>query len=293
MPRDDQQLLDAPPVDPAPKSLWTLLVRDRKLIIWIVAVFTLVAGVGALFQEKEYKSTVQFSVVTNQDKNGAAGMMSQFGGAIASMTGMSIGGESEKFEAIALLQSRILTETYIERNNLLPILYYKLWDPVAGRWKTSDPKQIPTLWKAELRFRKIRSVVQDPKTGLVTISITWRDPVLAATWANGLVALTNERTRNRAVQVAQRHVNYLTDEFRKTQLVPVQTALSTLMENEYKDMMVAGGNDEYALKVIDPAAVSETPSSIRRSIIVLGGTLGGLFIGCLFVFLRASWRGER
>ncbi len=70
-------------------------------------------------------------------------------------------------------------------------------------------------------------------------------------------------------------------------------ALGTLMENEYKQAMLAGGNDEYAMKVIDPAAAPETPSSLRRGFIVLGGLLGGLFISLLFIFARASWRGER
>jgi uncharacterized protein involved in exopolysaccharide biosynthesis len=79
----------------------------------------------------------------------------------------------------------------------------------------------------------------------------------------------------------------------KTQLVPVQEALSNLMEGEYKQAMLAGGNEEYALKVIDPALVPETPSSIRRGFIILGGFVGGLFVACLFVFLRSSWRGER
>jgi uncharacterized protein involved in exopolysaccharide biosynthesis len=136
-------------------------------------------------------------------------------------------------------------------------------------------------------------VVQDPKTGLVTFSITWRDPVIAANWANGLVALTNRQKRDKAISVSDRNITYLRDQATKTELVPVQSALSTLMEGEYKQSMIAGGNDEYALKVIDPAVVPETPSSIRRSFIVLGGLVGGLFVGCLFVFVRSSWRGER
>jgi uncharacterized protein involved in exopolysaccharide biosynthesis len=65
------------------------------------------------------------------------------------------------------------------------------------------------------------------------------------------------------------------------------------MESQYKQSMLAGGNDEYALKVIDPAATPEAPSSIRRGFIILGGLLGGLFVAVLFVFVRSSWRGER
>lgn len=278
--------------DASLRSLAQILVRDRNLIVIIACIFTLIAGVGAFFSEKEYKGTVQFSVVTGDQHGGAGGMLSQFG-AIASLAGVSIGGDSQKFEALAFLQSRFLTEMFIQQNNLLPILFPKLWDAKAGRWKTDDPKKIPSLWRGDVQIKKIRAVVQDPKTNLVTLSITWRDPELAAKWANILVAMTNKEMRDRAIQEAERNITYLREQAAKTQLVPVQSALSTLMESQYKQAMVAGGNEEYSLKVIDPAAVPETPSSLRRGFIVLGGLLGGLFVALLFVFFRASWRGER
>lgn len=282
-----------PPSDVKLKSLAEIVRRDRKLIIIITCIFTLISGVGAVFQQKQYKGSVQFSVVTDEQHGGGAGaMMSQFG-ALASLAGVSIGGTSQKFEAMALLQSRILTEKFIEDNNLLPILFPKLWDAKAGRWISNDPKTIPTLWKGDAQFKKIRSVVQDPKTELVTLNILWPDPVLAAKWANGLIALTNQLSREKVLRNSERHIEYLRDQAAKTQLVPVQEALSNLMEGEYKQAMLAGGNEEYALKVIDPALVPETPSSIRRAFIVLGGMLGGLFVACLFVFVRSSWRGER
>jgi uncharacterized protein involved in exopolysaccharide biosynthesis len=275
------------------KSLAAILSRDRKLIIIVVLACGLIAGIYALFSEKEYKATVQFSVVTNDQKGGGVGGMMQSFGALASLAGVSVGGESEKFEKIALLQSRFLTEKFIQQNDLLPVLFWKIWDPNGRRWIGRDPKAAPTLWKGDTQFKKIRSVVQDPKTGLVTLSITWRDPVVASRWANGLVELTNQLTRDRAIHDSQRNIGYLSDQALKTSLVPVQMALSTLMENEYKQAMLAGGNDEYALKVIDPALPPETPSSLRRGFVVLGGLLGGLFIAFLFVFVRASWRGER
>jgi uncharacterized protein involved in exopolysaccharide biosynthesis len=204
-----------------------------------------------------------------------------------------MGAGGEKFEALALLQSRYLTEMFIEQNGLLPILYWKLWDPQTHGWRTKDPQKTPSLWKADLEFRKIRTVVQDTKTGLVTLSITWRDPAQAAKWANGIVALANSQMRARAIRDSERNIAYLRDQASKTQLVPVQTALSTLMESEYKQSMMAGGNDEYALRIIDPAAVPEQPSSIRRMFVVLGGLCAGLFVSLLIVFTRASVRGER
>jgi uncharacterized protein involved in exopolysaccharide biosynthesis len=280
------------PAEPKLKSMVEILARDRVLIIVITCLFTLAAGVGAYFQVKQYKGSVLVSVVSDEQHGAGGALMSQFG-ALASLAGVSVGGQSQKFESMALLQSRFLTEMFIQQNNLLPVLFPKLWDAKAGRWITDDPKKIPTLWKGDAAFKKIRSVVQDPKTELVTVNITWPDPVLAASWANGLVALTNKQSRDRVLTDSNRHIEWLREQAQKEQLVPVQEAVSNLMENEYKQAMLAGGNSEYALKVIDPALVPETPSSIRRSFIVLGGFLGGLLVACFIVFLRASWRGER
>jgi uncharacterized protein involved in exopolysaccharide biosynthesis len=280
------------PADPKLRSMAEILARDRKLIIVIACIFTLAAGVGAYFQVKQYKGSVLVSVVSD-DQHGASGALMSQVGALASLAGVSVGGQSQKFEAMALLQSKFLTEMFIRQNDLLPVLFPKLWDAKAGRWISNDPKKIPTLWKGDAAFKKIRSVAQDPKTELVTVSITWPDPVLAANWANGLVALTNKQSRDRVLADSDRHIEWLRGQAQKEQLVPVQEALGNLMESEYKQAMLAGGNSEYALKVIDPALVPETPSSIRRSFIVLGGFLGGLLVACFVVFLRASWRGER
>ncbi len=280
----------ATPPDVKLKSLGEIVSRDRKLIIIVTLIITIITAIGAVISKKQYKGTVQFLVVTQDQKGAAGGLMSSFG-ALASLAGVSVSGESEKFEAIALLQSRFLTEMYIEQNNLLPILFPKLWDAQAGRWK--NPAAAPTLWKGDAQLKKIRAVVTDPKTGLVTVSITWPDPVLAARWANGLVALTNKQMRERAMRESDKHIVYLREQAAQAELVPVREALSTLMENEYKQSMLAGGTEEYSLKVIDPAFVAEEPSSLRRSIITLIGLLGGLFISIVFVFVRASWRGER
>jgi uncharacterized protein involved in exopolysaccharide biosynthesis len=278
------------PQDVKLKSLGEIVSRDRKLIAIVTLIVTIITAIGAIISQKQYKGTVQFSVVTQDQKGGAGGLMSSFG-ALASLAGVSVGGESDKYEPIALLESRFLTEMYIQQNNLLPILFPKAWDAQAGRWK--DPATAPTLWKGDAQFKKIRAVVTDAKTGLVTVSITWPDPEVAAKWANGLVALTNKQMRERALHESDRHITYLREQAERTELVPVQQALSTLMENEYKESMLAGGTEEYSLKVIDPAFVPETPSSLRRSLVTLIGLLGGLFISIVFVFIRASWRGER
>ncbi len=103
-----------------------------------------------------------------------------------------IPGDSRKYESLTVLQSEALTEKYISSHNLLPVLYANQWDRGKNTWRSSDVAKVPTLWKANRFFKKIRSVSTDAKTGMITMTIKWTDPVLAASWANDLVALTNE-----------------------------------------------------------------------------------------------------
>ena len=59
------------------------------------------------------------------------------------------------------------------------------WDAEKKKWK--DRNDVPTDWEAFRMFDKnIRLVSVDRKSGLVTLTIDWKDPALAAAWANSL-----------------------------------------------------------------------------------------------------------
>ena len=53
------------------------------------------------------------------------------------------------------------------------------------------------------------SIKNNPKTGLVTLSLEWTDPELIAQWANNLVMRLNDHQREFAVSEAQRSIEYL------------------------------------------------------------------------------------
>ncbi len=274
------------------KELFQILWNEKVLIVLVTGFSVLLAGIGGVTSKKTYRATVLLSLASNESGTGAGigALISQLG-PLASMAGIS-GGAVQKSEAVALLQSRTLTQRFIQENELLPVFYPGSWDPQTKTWSVTDPDRIPTLWDGNEIFRKIRTVAQDTKTGLITLNITWTDPVLAAEWANGLVDLTNRVLREEAIRESERNVAYLTGEVAKTELVQVKTALYALVENEIKQAMLARGRDQYALKVIDPAVVPETPSSVRLLVWLIVGLAAGAVLSLLIVFLKAAWRSE-
>jgi len=248
--------------------------------------------IAALIIPKKFEAVIVVAAVSNTpggaQMGGLSSLASQFGG-IASLAGISVGGDSRKSESLAVLQSESLTEGYIRTNNLLPVLYRRDWDSAKMQWKTDNPEKIPTLWKANQYFKKkIRSVVTDSKTGLTLLTIRWRDPVAAAKWANELIGITNDFLRDKAIAESERNIEYLHQEAAKTNIVEARQAIYSLLQTEINKVMVARGNREYAFKILDPAAVPEKPVSPILAIWCAVGTLGGLAVAVFAVLARAT-----
>jgi uncharacterized protein involved in exopolysaccharide biosynthesis len=274
------------------RDLLGILWRGKWTILWATATCAVVATVAAWIIPKQFDAVVIMAPVTSTSGSiqtgGLSALASQFGG-LAGLAGLGANGDSKKSESIALLQSEALTERYIKENNLLPVLNEKKWDSQKMQWKVHDPEDMPTLWKGNQQFKNIRSVTTDQKTGLVTLKITWDNPNTAAQWANGLVRLTNDYVRNKAIAESERNIAFLTDEGTKTNIVEARQAIYQIMQKEINTVMLARGSEEYAFKVLDPATVSEKASFPRKLIWLVVGTFGGLLISASIVLLRASW----
>src|SRR3546814_17432411 len=62
------------------------------------------------------------------------------------------------------------------------------------------------IWEAYKVFNGIRQIEIDQQIGLITLSVDWTDPALAAEWANKLVADINRESRERENEVAEKNI---------------------------------------------------------------------------------------
>jgi uncharacterized protein involved in exopolysaccharide biosynthesis len=273
------------------RELLQLLWREKWIIISLVLLTTAAATIAGVLLPKQYDALAVISPVSSNAKGAGlgGGQSSAFGG-LASLIGISIGGDTNKAESIAVLQSEALTERYIREHDLLPVLFPKLWDSVNRKWLVTDPKRIPTPWQGNNVFLRIRTVVEDKKTGLVTVTIRWTDADTAARWVNDLVKLTNDYLREKAIRESDQHIAYLNQEAAKTDVAQVRAAIYTVLESEIKNVMLARGPGDYALKVIDPAVPPERHSWPHLSILMPAGFAAGLFLAVLILFVRSAWR---
>lgn len=273
------------------REVATIVWRGRWLILLSTCVVTIVIGVIASILPKQYSATIVVAPASNQDAGGGVAALTSQLGSLASLAGLRGGSEGSRAETMAILQSNILTMDYIRKSNLLPVLYPDLWDARSNTWK--DPKKAPTLWTANEMFKsRIRKVEETSKSSLMTMTITWTDPKLAAQWANDLVKVTNNYLRGKAVEKSERHIQYLHQQAAATDIAPLKTAIYAVLESEIKNAMLARGTDEYALKILDPAVIPEIKSSPKRTVWVIAGFLAGASVSLLIILLRAAWVGD-
>lgn len=275
------------------KEVLQLLWARKWRAMAFTAALMAMALVFALLSPKKYEASTLIAAVTETPGGSMGRLGSGLSGlsGLASLAGVSIGDNGRSAETIAVLQSRELTEQFIAENHLLPVLFPKSWDARLGRWKPMDPAKIPNLWKADRYFKhQVRSVTQNPKTGLVTLTITWTDPRLAAEWANGLVKLTNDYLRAQAIAVSDRNIAYLEGEAAKTEEVGIRQSIYIVLQDEIGKATLARGTEQYALRVLDPAAAPAEPSSPRPLMWCLLAFLTGLVLCLLAAFVNVAWR---
>jgi uncharacterized protein involved in exopolysaccharide biosynthesis len=206
-------------------------------------------------------------------------------GGIASLVGVNVPGGHKENEAIETLRSRGLTRSYIESNGLLPIIFHNKWDSAAHKWTS---RRAPTLEDGYREFEEdIRSVVENRKSGLVTISVTWEDPNLAKQWADGLVEGANDLLRRQAIERSTRNLEYLQKASETTSIMEVKISIYKLMESEIKKQMIASGDKNYAFRIVDPAVVPERKVFPKRSRFLVFGALIGALAWSAIIKLRS------
>lgn len=273
-------------------TIFAILVNSWKALISAALLGGIIAAVISLQMSSLYRAETLLAPVT-QDSLGAASALRNEIGGLAAFAGVGLGASSgRKEESLATLGSPGFARSFILSENLMPILFAKRWNSKTNRWR-EDEKQ-PTLENAVKEFtRNVRTITADRKTGLVTVSVEWYSPQLAARWANRMVEMVNERLRTEAIRNADLSIDYLNKELAKTNVVDMEQAIYRLIQNQVDSAMIANVQHQYAFRVIDPAVAPETRVSPKRTVMTLVGAAVGLFVGVIFVFALRAFRAAR
>ncbi|ACF14514.1 lipopolysaccharide biosynthesis protein [Chloroherpeton thalassium ATCC 35110] len=239
-------------------EVWNILI-GRKVIILSVTLFVqFLTVLYALFATPIYRGEVLLAPAQEDNRSKMSILAAQYG-ALASLAGFDFGGlNSNKIdEYIALIKSRAFIADFINEENLMPILFEDDWNKDENKWMV-EKNDIPTIGKAyELFSKDIITIDKDKESGLVSLSIDWRDSVLAANWANKIVKKFNNYQKRVQVQDSKKSLDFINKQLENTSIVENKNTLYKLIEMNTKTLMIAEITDEFAFKVLDPAVVPE------------------------------------
>lgn len=275
-------------------DLWRVISKYRVLVLGVTLLAIMLAGLTSWLKVPLYRAEVLLAPVTDQNVNTRYPQsLAAFGG-IAALAGVNLNRGDKKSESLATLKSRRFNEQFIKNNKLDRILFSDRWDEKNKRWNNSDNTEIPTLWDSYKVFdKRIRHIREDRSTGLVTLSIEWKDPDIAAQWANKLVSSVNRDLRQQTVDASNQAIAYLQKQLSQTSVVELQQVLHQLIESEMKKIIFANINEAYAFKVIDPATAPEEPFNVRWLVMLVMSTILGLVLGITLALILNAVRIKR
>lgn len=264
--------------------------------LWIVGCMLVLGAAAcavAFLMTPIYRAEVVL-VPASADRSNLGSSLGNAIGGLASLAGVNLNSTSSDVEeAIAVLQSRPFVEAFIRDADLLPLFFQDDWDEEAKRWKDG---QEPSSAKAHRFFvRHVLSIKRDSRSALVTVQVNWSDPVLAARWANDLVARLNAEMRRRALQNAEASLSYLEKELAATSMLGTQDAITRLMESQINQRMLANVLEEFSFRVVEPAFPPDAEDPLRpnRPLIIAAGLVFGAVLGIVGVLLSTLFDPRR
>ena len=265
-------------------NLWSC----KWIILGITALFAVTGIVYALLATPIYRAEV---VLASAQEDRGSSISANLGG-LASLAGINLGGQGDSAHALATLRSRAFAESFILDNKLLPVLFAGQWDAEKKGWIIDDPARHPDI-RDGVRFftNSVRSVSVNAETGLISLSVEWTNPELAAEWVEQLVDRINDQLRTRDLDDARRQLQYLESQLQTANLVELRQAIARLIEGQMQTIMLAQAKNEYAFTVIDPARIPDRPTRPRKVLIVVlmtfcGGMLG-IFCALIYNAVRS------
>jgi uncharacterized protein involved in exopolysaccharide biosynthesis len=257
-----------------------LLWKSKRLVILPMLVCGALGVLYSFTATKWYQAEV---VLSYANQKNAQSPLSQLSG-LAGLVGFNLPNSTDP-EPLAVLRSKGFARRFIEGKGIERELI---------REDNALHIGSPDLRDAVAFFdRRIRAVVDDKKTGLVTVSVRWKDSTTASLWANDLVRQLNDELQSRAELEASRNLAFLKEELAQTSVLSLQQAIGRLVESEMQKEMLAKESREFAFHVIDAAVPPKKWDSPKRLAVSLVSALLGLLAGAGYVLMTDPRRWRR
>ena len=304
-PEDEINLLD----------YWRVIWKRRRMIGWIAIAAVLATLVISLFMTNIYRAKAVIMPVTTKDGGGGGAGLAALAQQFTGIPGISVPGSASASEIMSLLKSNILREKMIEQYKLMPVLFYKRWDPKRQTWKKNaeagfgqslqdyasriekafapgppqggphrDP-DVPDTWDALRLLDDNVRINQDVKQNTITITADFHDPAVAAKIVEYYLVTLTDYMSSEAKRVARTNRQYLEEQLGSTSDPIIKQKTYNMIAQQIETGMMAEVKENFAFKIIDPPLAPDKKIKPKRLQMVALSLAASLFAGILLAFI--------
>ena len=209
--------------------------KRRKVVIYVFLISVVSTAVISLLMTPIYQAKATLMPVESSQ-----GRFSTALGTLQNIpfVGGAVGGALGKTatdKLVTILNSRTIAEGVIKKMDLIKVLFKDGWDEKTGKWKLKKP---PTLQDTVQTLQKGLVKITDDRKGLISISVEYKDPKLAADIANEYTATLHQFLNVNAISLAKRNRIFLERQLVTTK-VDLQRAEEDLKSYQTKKKIVA------------------------------------------------------
>ena len=266
-------------------KIFKILKTYKLLLVSTISIGLIISLYIALSLPEVFRADMVIKSTETKNRSMFSQISNRLGG-IAGSLGVNLdegGSGGDYSKAVATLYSRVFLQTYIDANNLMPVLFPKDWDANTKSWKNNSSP--PTKYDAYEEFVVKILLKRDEQTGIINFAVEWNNPVTASEIANDLIIELNNYLRNKEIENISSNIEYLEKELNQTSIVNAQAVVFKVIEEQTKAIMLANVTEEYAFEVIDPAIPPDERIRPSRRMIMLIGLVVTIFSSFTFIVL--------
>lgn len=259
-----------------------ILARHKKLIIFTVVIAVTATAIISFLSPRIYEAKAVIMPVAQLQEQSSMS-------AIALQLGIASNQASNASELFSLLQSNILMERVIIKNNLVPVFF---GEEAKGK-KVNDQ-----IWDG-IRYLKntIYKARDNKRDGIIELSVEFKDPEMSARILTYILTELTDYMSSEAKRVADTNKKYLESLIDKNSDPLIKQKIYALIARQIEISMMAEVKENFAFKILDPPKTPDMKIRPRISMNIMLSFIMSLIGGICLAFImehikstKISWQ---